>query len=88
MECNSQLNSTLKNINKHAIRKQTKDLIFKNTKNKINEKYFSFNNICSICLEEPKGIKILTNCSHLYCSYCIGEWLSINNYCPICKNLL
>ncbi|XP_060871763.1 uncharacterized protein LOC132945943 [Metopolophium dirhodum] len=42
---------------------------------------------CSLCLE-PKQNTSLSFCGHLFCWYCIHEWLQTNNFCPICRKAL
>ncbi|XP_025196647.1 E3 ubiquitin-protein ligase RNF8-like [Melanaphis sacchari] len=42
---------------------------------------------CRICLEvfiKP----ILTNCSHMFCEYCIDIWLSKSDKCPTCHVIM
>ncbi|EPS57885.1 pspzf zinc finger protein-like protein, partial [Genlisea aurea] len=43
---------------------------------------------CSICQEEYEAedvIGILSDCGHGYHEACIGQWLRLKNWCPICK---
>lgn len=47
--------------------------------NKKENKY----NECPICLDY--STKIISNCSHKYCSYCIRTWVKKNKSCPICR---
>jgi len=42
---------------------------------------------CSLCLE-PRQNASLSFCGHLFCWYCIHEWLQTNNFCPICRKAL
>ena len=59
----------------------------------ISEEEMISNNIdltdsCPICLEELQSnyyLRKITNCGHIYCSYCIETWLKNNKTCPVCK---
>lgn len=31
---------------------------------------------------------VVTNCAHMFCSYCIKSWKSIKPNCPICRSIL
>lgn len=42
---------------------------------------------CSLCLEPRKNTS-LSFCGHLFCWYCIHEWLQTNDFCPICRKAL
>lgn len=42
---------------------------------------------CPLCLE-PRQNTSLSFCGHLFCWYCIHEWLQTNNICPICNKTL
>lgn len=42
---------------------------------------------CSLCLEPRKNTS-LSFCGHLFCWYCIHEWLQTNDFCPICRKTL
>ncbi len=66
-------------------KKSQKKLMIKSLQVEIKPVKFSYNNICSICLEEPKREKVITCCNHLFCRDCIGVWLCNNQYCPVCK---
>ena len=39
---------------------------------------------CSICFNLIKK-KIVLNCNHYYCDYCIKEWVKRSNLCPMCR---
>lgn len=42
---------------------------------------------CPICLDEidnGQG-KALSECKHIYCTFCIKKWFTLQNYCPLCK---
>lgn len=39
---------------------------------------------CILCLELRKNTS-LTPCGHLYCWYCILEWLDDHDECPLCR---
>ena len=43
--------------------------------------------ICSICLNNFNN-KISTKCKHSFCKDCIMDWISINNNCPMCRNII
>ena len=48
------------------------------------------NKECSICLEDFKNnekIIILKECKHSFHIDCIKSWLSIENICPLCRNI-
>jgi hypothetical protein len=47
--------------------------------------YFHYNENCCICLESPNEHKVITPCNHMFCNSCLGKWMKINNYCPVCK---
>jgi len=42
---------------------------------------------CPLCLE-PRQNSSLSFCGHLFCWYCIHEWLQTNDFCPICRKAL
>ena len=43
---------------------------------------------CTICLEDfnIKDKVINLECLHMFHNNCINNWLTINNFCPVCKN--
>lgn len=44
---------------------------------------------CPICLEEidnSKG-KLLINCKHIFCLFCIQKWFALKAFCPLCKKI-
>jgi hypothetical protein len=43
---------------------------------------------CCICLDKNTKIWIETRCKHAFHSECIKQWNTMNNNCPICRNLL
>ena len=71
-----------------------------NTKNKVyinitsNDTFITSNDVlCSICLEDIKEDKFVTNCSHVFHGKCILNWISeidINKkqVCPYCRTKL
>lgn len=44
---------------------------------------------CPICLEEVEGTnaKLLINCKHIFCLFCIQKWFTIKAFCPMCKKV-
>lgn len=46
--------------------------------------------VCSICLEELKGVKRcrVLSCTHAFHDECIDEWAESNLFCPVCKQNL
>eukprot|EP00198_Chlamydomonas_reinhardtii_P012592 XP_001701929.1 predicted protein [Chlamydomonas reinhardtii] len=43
---------------------------------------------CPICLTdilEPQE-KAVTGCQHTFCRSCLGEWLRVRRFCPLCKD--
>jgi hypothetical protein len=40
---------------------------------------------CQICLQQLDETKVLLECNHRYCEYCIKEWFVVSNKCPQCK---
>jgi hypothetical protein len=42
------------------------------------------NDVCSICLQDMKIVKI-TPCNHLYHEMCLRKWLNIKTDCPLCS---
>jgi len=68
--------------------------LFKTPKVQINEEEHPSQPIpldssckCSLCLEPRKNTS-LSFCGHLFCWYCIHEWLQTNDFCPICRKAL
>ncbi|KAE9544776.1 hypothetical protein AGLY_000318 [Aphis glycines] len=68
--------------------------LFKTPKVQINEEEHPSQSIqldssckCSLCLEQRKNTS-LSFCGHLFCWYCIHEWLQTNDFCPICRKAL
>lgn len=45
------------------------------------------NSKCPLCLE-PRQNTSLSFCGHLFCWFCIHEWIQTNNFCPICHKIL
>lgn len=45
---------------------------------------------CTICYDETKKIYVKSECKHLFCIDCIGEWsfLKNNNGCPYCRQTM
>ena len=46
---------------------------------------------CSICqtrYEENTIIRKINNCNHYYCINCLDRWLTTNNKCPQCRQLI
>eukprot|EP00920_Eleutheroschizon_duboscqi_P009806 GHVT01022884.1.p1 GENE.GHVT01022884.1~~GHVT01022884.1.p1 ORF type:complete len:340 (-),score=14.13 GHVT01022884.1:379-1398(-) len=39
---------------------------------------------CQICFHPPTR-PVVTQCGHLYCQVCIGDWLSRSYGCPVCR---
>ncbi|KAK9715410.1 hypothetical protein RND81_06G163100 [Saponaria officinalis] len=46
--------------------------------------------VCSVCMEGfcPRQIGKQIPCGHVYHVPCISPWLSLNNSCPLCRNLV
>ena len=45
--------------------------------------------VCTICLEEIiKNDLFTTFCNHIYHKKCIDQWLTKDNSCPLCRNIL
>lgn len=45
---------------------------------------------CTICLADyapNETIRFMPECKHCFHVECIDEWLSINNKCPVCRNV-
>lgn len=42
--------------------------------------------MCPICLEVYAGDKaIVLNCSHMFHSHCIRDWIKLHSTCPLCR---
>ena len=43
---------------------------------------------CTICLQNFENFDKIINlfCLHMFHDECIKQWLSENNYCPLCKS--
>ena len=41
--------------------------------------------ICSICLDNIKQEKTITQCNHSFHTFCINNWLGKRKNCPICR---
>jgi peroxin-10 len=39
---------------------------------------------CALCLQDIKHASG-TKCGHIYCWYCIVEWLEMQSWCPLCR---
>ena len=37
---------------------------------------------------QPKEIKRIIACKHMFCVLCITRWLSKSNFCPVCKHVV
>ena len=42
---------------------------------------------CGICLKESENLMI-TDCGHTFCEDCLKDWVSKNNSCPKCNNII
>lgn len=62
-------------------------LFHSETKNDFNEMLKLNNNLCNVCLVNPKnGAFNHGNFSHIYCCYtCAKKVQLMTNNCPICK---
>lgn len=40
---------------------------------------------CSICHGTLKAAVLLSKCGHSFCSYCIRQYLSQEQFCPLCR---
>lgn len=60
------------------------DILDESSKNDIEEY------ICCICrlIPNPQTCIEEKNCGHLFCNYCLNNWLQNSNNCPICKELI
>ena len=41
-------------------------------------------NICPICLRNPKTIYRPNSCNHYFCKKCLKHWISVKKNCPVC----
>lgn len=39
---------------------------------------------CSMCVDTAKNASVIP-CGHVYCWYCITDWLRTNRRCPLCR---
>jgi hypothetical protein len=55
-----------------------------------NSKDYYLNSPCCICLDDYVNGDILTNtiCNHCYHKECLNIWLSKQNFCPMCNNIV
>jgi len=52
---------------------------------------WSFEGICTVCLEPLRTAPVLRKmrgCIHAYCAPCIEQWLTENKTCPVCKRFV
>lgn len=42
---------------------------------------------CILCLE-PRKNECVTQCGHVFCWKCIGDWCQIRKECPICREVI
>ena len=57
---------------------------------KITQQHVEDGTNCNVCFEEyfvDEAVNILP-CLHMFHSYCIIEWLSMHNSCPLCRTSL
>ncbi|XP_050528460.1 uncharacterized protein LOC126898464 isoform X2 [Daktulosphaira vitifoliae] len=50
-------------------------------------KIFSIFEECPICLNEFKGLVLITGCNHVYCYNCLKRWRVKNLSCPLCRKI-
>jgi hypothetical protein len=55
---------------------------YNNQENNYNNQEKNYNE-CPLCLNSET--KIISNCSHEFCSYCIRIWVKKKKSCPICR---
>ena len=66
-----------------------KDLLMNAATFRINPSSFQVGDVCPICICEFQAdeniICLPCNPGHIFHDACIGEWVGINNNCPLCK---